>query len=572
MPKYHRVLVRYRLPTSDQWSDLHWCDIERTESNEMRVRVACAVQGARMPRDDEFEDLAPESAKKLLVIDCSGPEETSGGWPLRARTSSDFESYCLVFTANAMFRIAFQSQTKLFMQQGQSWVEGNRFNLDNLIRLQHCFTPEEIAADKRLQMRTQSAADNYDLLKYDAELINDLKRQYLESPINHVIHREEVADTVQTAVVDQSHDQTNQDWLTTERRKPVVIDMDSFSSAFEWGDRTLLHHVVCIALSSVKSCSNSPDEYQMALRALLGNAKIPANCSLELITEVQVFRDSMLCNSMDLNTIFAHEVSSHPSLASVCQYVSECVFLELKNQDPSLEGSSSDMFITPCPVSYLEVQLGRRNQQSEVLVGGGLFTDHDAAIAAQLQMEELGGGGLQGARLNSVPSNFSSAVSGFVDGGNSQSDIWGSRLQQRDSTDNDATYAASLQLQEDQDEGLNLPANQHFMPQHGCNVSGGAGARSNPSGSNRVPFYPRQHGRYGFWGHIPSAAPQFNRLLLCCMGAGRCTLGVYLAFSSFFTGAAIIAGGLLCLLAASLAANRNPAPVYGAPSVGFGGF
>ena len=566
MPKYHRVLVRYRLPTSDQWSDLHWCDIERTESNEMRVRVASAVQGARMPRDDEFEDLAPESAKKLLVIDCSGPEETSGGWPLRGRTSSDFESYCLVFTANAMFRIVFQSQTKLFMQQGQSWVEGNRFSLDNLISLKHCFTQEEIAADKRLQMRTQSAADNYDLLKYDAELINDLKRQYLVSPINHVIHREEVPDTVQTAVVDQSHDQTNQLWLT-DCRKSVAIDMAAVSSALERAERMLIHDTVCRELSLVKSCTDSREQYQVALRALLIKATITANFSMELAETIRRFRDVMLRDSMDLNTIFARDESSHPSLASVCQYVSECVFLELKNQDPSLEGSTSDMFITPCPVSYLEVQLGRRNQQSEVLVGGGLFTDDEAAIAAQLQMDELGGGGLQGARLNSVPSNFSSAVSGFVDGGNSQSDIWGSRLQQRDPTDNDATYAASLQLQEDQDEGLNLPANQHFMPQHGCNVSGGAGARS-----NRVPFYPRQHGRYGFWGHIPSAAPQFNRLLLCCMGAGLCTLGVYLAFSSFFTGAAIIAGGLLCLLAATLAANRNPAPVYGARTVGFGGF
>ncbi|NDH67441.1 MAG: hypothetical protein EBY22_05945 [Gammaproteobacteria bacterium] len=432
MPKYHRVLVRYRLPTSEQWSDLHWCDIERTESNEMRVRVASAVQGAHMPGDDKFEDLAPESAKKLLVIDCSGPEETSGGWPLRARTSSDFESYCLVFTANAMFRIVFQSQTKLFMQQGQCWVQGNRFNLDNLIRLQHCFTPEEIAADKRLQMRTKSTADNY--------------------AINHVIHLEEGADTFQRSGVGQSHNQTNQDWLTTERRQNVAIDMASVSSALKSEDRILLHDTVCTALSSVKSLSNSPDEYQMALHALLGKAKNLADCSYELKAEVQSFRDRMLCDSVDLNKIFAPEVSSHrhPSLASVCQYVSECVFLELKNQYPNDRNLTSEMFVRPSPPSYLEIHLGRPNQQSVRLVGSDLL-------------------------------------------------------------------------------------------------------------------HPRQHGRYGlfgfFCGYIPSAAPQVNRLLLRWMGAGLCALGVYLAFSSFFTGAAIIAGGLLCLLASTLNSNRNPAPV-----------
>ncbi len=473
MPKYHRVLVRYRLPTSEQWSDLHWCDIERTESNEMRVRVASAVQGAHMPGDDKFEDLAPESAKKLLVIDCSGPEETSGGWPLRARTSSDFKSYCVVFTANSMFRIDFKPQTKLFMQQGQCWLEGNCFNLGNLISLQRCFTLEEIAADQRLQMRTKSTADNYELLEYDAKLIGDLKRQYLESSINHVIHHEEVADTCQTAVVDQSRNQTNQDWLTIERRQNVAIDMASVSSALKLEDRILLHDTVCTALSSVKSLSNSPDEYQMALHAVLGKAKssYEADCSFDLKAEVQSFRDRMLCDSVDLNKIFAPEVSSHshPSLASVCQYVSECVFLELKNQDPSLEGSTSDMFITPCPVSYLEVQLGRRNQQFDVLVGAVDFPIVDDAIyALQLQMDELNGRG-QGGRLNRVPVNSSHAVSGFAGGGNP----WVSGQQRGDSSESDD----GDELQEGQVGRLNSVSIN--MPQQRCDGSGGAGARSN---------------------------------------------------------------------------------------------
>jgi len=207
-------------------------------------------------------------------------------------------------------------------------------------------------------------------------------------------------------------------------------------------------------LSSVKSLSNSPDEYQMALHALLGKAKIPADCSYALKTEVQLFRDRMLCNSVDLNAIFAHEVSSHPSLASVCQYVSECVFLELKNQNPNDRNLTSEMLVSPSPLSYRQIHLGRPNQQFVRLV------------------------------------EFSST-----------SDL----------------------------------------------------------------LHPRQHGRYGlfrfFCGYIPSAAPQVNRLLLRWMGAGLCALGVYLAFSSFFTGAAIIAGGLLCLLASTLNSNRNPAPV-----------
>jgi len=204
------------------------------------------------------------------------------------------------------------------------------------------------------------------------------------------------------------------------------------------------------------------------------------------------------------------------------------------------------MFITPCPVSYLEVQLGRRNQQFDVLVGPVDFPIVDDAIyALQLQMDELNGRG-QGGRLNRVPVNSSHAVSGFAGGGNP----WVSGQQRGDSSESDD----GDELQEGQGGRLNSVSIN--MPQQRCDGSGGAGARS-----NRVSFYPRQHGRHGFWRHIPSAAPQFNRLLLCCMGAGLCTLGVYLAFSSFFTGAAIIAGGLLCLLASTLNSNHNPAPV-----------
>ncbi len=516
MPKYHRVLVRYRLPTSDQWSGLHWCDIERTESNEMRVRVASAVQGERMPKDDEFEDLAPEHAKKLLVIDFSGPDETPGGWALRARPSSEFESYCLVFTPNAMFRIDFQPQARLFMQQGQCWRDGKHFDPGNRIGLQNCFTREEIDADKRLAMRTHSHADNYAFLAYSPELIFDLKRQYLESAITAVPQHEEVLHKVQTAVVDPSHDQTNQYWLTTARRENVRIDMASVDSALESNDRMLLHNTVCRELTGVKNNCNSREEYQLALYTLLSKDEISTDFSEDLVTAIRLFRDMMLRSSMDLNRIFAQEGSTKPSLATVCQYVLECVFQELKNQDSSLVEQSSDDYITRSrPDTYLNIYLGGSNEPSEVWQGrqSGISTDNDAIYAGFLQLREL-----RQAQLNSTSSNSPVVVA-----------------------------ARGVRTGQESEQG---------------------GRQSNSLRPDSAHLHPRLHSMSLFRsarGQMPSEAPQVNRLLLRFIGAALCCWGFSLAFSSFFTGAAILAGGILCLLASTstLNSNRNLAPASG---------
>ncbi|MBP6918423.1 MAG: hypothetical protein KBB94_05870 [Legionellaceae bacterium] len=524
MPKYHRVLVRYRLPTSDQWSGLHWCDIERTESNEMRVRVASAVQGERMPRDDKFEDLAPEHAKKLLVIDFPGPDETPGGCPLRVR-SSELESYCLVFTANAMFRIDFRKPLNICLPHGQRWVEGRLFNPQNTISLSSCFTEAEIAHDKRLGMRI--SADNYDLLVYPSELILDLERQYRASDITAVPQHEEVPHKVQTAVVDPSHDQTNRYWLTTERREKVAIDMASVESALESNDRMLLHDTVCRELTGVKNNCNSPEEYQLALYTLLSKDEISTDFSEDLMGAIRLFRNTMLRSSMDLNRIFAQEGSTKPSLATVCQYVFACVFQELKNQDSSLVSQSSDDYITRSrPDAYLNIYLGSSNEPSEVWQGrqSGISTANDARYAAFLQLGEL-----QQAqnhdRLNSAYSN-SPVVVGARD--------------------------VSVGLESEQ-----------------------GGRQSNSLSPNLAHLHPRLHSMSLFRstrGQMPSEAPQVNRLLLRFIGAALCGLGFSLAFSSFFTGAAILAGGILCLLASNLPTNHNPAANYVAPSGGFGGY
>ena len=531
MPK-HRVLVRYRLPMSDelrllpisnQWSDLQWCDIEQTESNELRIRVASAVQGARMPRDDAFEDLAPELAKKLLVIDCSEPEGApeSRDWPLRAGQADEFESYCLVSAANDMFRINFRKPSNLCLPQGHRWVAGRLFNPLSTISLQRCFTDTEIAHDKRLGMR--SSADNYDLLVYPRELILDLKRQYRESAITPVLQHEEVPHKVQTAVVDPSHDQTNQYWLTTERREKVAIDRDSVLSALLDEDRILLHSTVCRELTGVKNNCNSPEEYQLALYTLLSKDEISTDFSEDLMAAIRLFRNTMLRSSMDLNRIFAQEGSTKPSLATVCQYVFECVFQELKNQDSSLVSQSSDDYITRSrPDAYLNIYLGSSNEPSEVWQGrhSSTSTANDARYAAFLQVEEL-----QQAQLNSASSNSPLVV--------------GAR---------------------DVSEGLE---------------SEQGGRQSNSLRPNLAHLHPRLHSMSLFRstrGQMPSEAPQVNRLLLRFIGAALCGLGFSLAFSSFFTGAAILAGGILCLLASNLPTNHNPAANYVAPSGGFGGY
>ena len=120
MPRHNRILVRYRLPESnDQWSELQWCDIEKNaEDGSIQVRVAPA-RGAVMPEDRAFTVLPPEDAKKLLVWDVSSDENA--------------RAYCLVIQANALYRFDFDSRTDLLIA-GKYWsLEKNDFDKDIFI-------------------------------------------------------------------------------------------------------------------------------------------------------------------------------------------------------------------------------------------------------------------------------------------------------------------------------------------------------------------------------------------------------------------------------------------------------
>ncbi|MCX7091111.1 MAG: hypothetical protein NTU48_06650 [Legionellales bacterium] len=181
MPRHNRILVRYRLPESnDQWSELQWCDIEKNaEDGSIQVRVAPA-RGAVMPEDRAFTVLPPEDAKKLLVWDVSSDENA--------------RAYCLVIQANALYRFDFDSRTDLLIA-GKYWsLEKNDFDKDQpSLPIMTTFKDESIA-DTRLAMRTRDSY-NYKQLTEKAEELSALKSQHtawLQKLIQDR-HREEVA-------------------------------------------------------------------------------------------------------------------------------------------------------------------------------------------------------------------------------------------------------------------------------------------------------------------------------------------------------------------------------------------
>lgn len=494
MPQYHRVLVRYRLDHSDQWSPLYWCDIDRADS-EVQVKVAKADPNAAMPPEDIFILLSPESAKKLLVLDYSGLdlESTQSMWPLRVGSHNECHAtYCLVTKDNEMFRVDFQPISHLFNQQGgQRWISETAFDRQNLLRLQNFFTDEEIAADPRLRMRSNDPADNYDLLTtYSAEEIERYQQQYRawQTLRSRVIALENVVS--RTPEVGARHSETNpdQNWRS-QRRNPVDIAMEAVPSGLENSDRNIVHNYACRELTQIKTATSTQEEYQRVLYTLVTNSPIPVEFSEDLISTIGLFRNIMLRDSDDLNDLFSQEGSSRPSLYLVYQYVLELVFLELQTQDFSLVDVRSDQYVAACPDSYLRLYLGRSNPRQEVLCAFVVSEEDDARLARRLDEEQ---------RRAAVP-----PLIARYDGRN------------------------------------NL-----FRP------------------SNRSSGYA-----------APDLSSGIYSLLYRVMGTGLCAWGVCVAWSSFFTGVAIIVGGLCCLLAAVAFSNHNMrARDYMPPAGAFGGY
>lgn len=493
MPQYHRVLVRYRLDHSDQWSSLNWCDIELNDS-EIRVKVAEAALNA-MPAEHEFIWLPLESAKKLLVLDCSGRQLASSQstWPLQVGSyNSDHATYCLVTKDKKLFRVPFQPITHLFNQQGGlRWIAETAFDSQHVLRLLQCFTPEEIKADPRLRMRSNNPADNYDLLAmYSAEEIETYQQQYRtwQAQRHSVIELEDGV-SIDSEVASR-HPEINQDqnWLLSQRRNPGDIAMKAVPSGLENSDRYIFHYFVCHELTEIKRTTNTQEEYQRVLYTLVSNATIPPEFSEDLISKIKLFRNIMLRDSDDLNKLFAQEGSSRPSLYLVYQYVLELVFLELQTQDCSLVNASSDQYVAACPDSYLQVYLGRSNPRQDVLFASEASVEYDARLARRLDEEQR------------------RAVHPFL------------------------------------------------MPRY----------------SGRYNLF-RASNRLGSVTSNPSSG--IYSLLFGIMGASLCTLGAYVALSSFFTGVAIIAAGLFCLLAAvALSNNHIPARDYVPPADAFWGY
>jgi hypothetical protein len=108
MSRHQRILVSYPLEGSNDWSTLHWCDIESDKIGQLHVRVAEATAGGVMPEDDLFMELSENARKKLRVIDY-----TDGLNPI----------YCLAINANGkLYRFDFQKRHDILMQNGREWI------------------------------------------------------------------------------------------------------------------------------------------------------------------------------------------------------------------------------------------------------------------------------------------------------------------------------------------------------------------------------------------------------------------------------------------------------------------
>lgn len=357
MPRYHRIVVKYRLTESDQWSAPRWCDIEQNPEDN-RIQVRTAPVGTVMPSDDDFELLSSEQAKKLLVVDC---EEESNN------------KYCLVLIDQAMYRFNFSHN--YFVLNGSYWsFATNDYAKDRpALPLKYAFN-SEIAGDARLAMRTKDEYNHQQLSDVFA-LFDSLKQQYadwqkqLTSPTKQ-----------QNPIIN---------WQDITRCEPVNINMEGIDSNLDFLERIPLYDHILNALAAIKRETLDQDEYQKALYAVIDRSNpLPPDENVQ--RAIQSVRDSWLRNSLDLENIFSQEGSTHPTLHDVYHFVLDCAFLELQVYDSELSGAQSSYYKEDCPRSYLEIQLGRNNQAGEVLLGDEIIADpdDDAALALDLQIHE----------------------------------------------------------------------------------------------------------------------------------------------------------------------------------------
>lgn len=178
MPRLDRILVRYRLPQSDQWSDLRWCEIEKNAiDGGIQVRVAPAT-GRVMPADSAFEPLTLDEARKLLVWDI-----TESGAPT---------AYCFVLKENNLYRFSFDMASKCFAGYGQCWsLETHDPDASQAsIKLLSAFNTTEIDDDSRLAMRTRDSY-NYKQLTEVAENLAALRSQYSDWQQKVILERQQ---------------------------------------------------------------------------------------------------------------------------------------------------------------------------------------------------------------------------------------------------------------------------------------------------------------------------------------------------------------------------------------------
>ena len=521
MAKYPRILVRYRLPNSDQWSDLHWCDIQRTgegDATNIEVRIAQATREGVMPADNQFTLLDSESAKKLLVVDIT--ETARNPRIVLADTKGADLLYCLTIVNNMMYRFVFHPQSRLFTSSGTSWKDAGSFNLGICLPLGGVFTGEDIAADARLVMRTDKT-EHYNLLQYSSPLLSDFTNQlsawYLEQTTiqqQGILAEEQLRQRARESGEQQMRAREAEaaelrQWHT----QPVDIDASFVNSSIDDLDRLILHAPICEALFHIKSLTNNPAHYQEILFHLVSQTPISDSSSADLKDEIISFQTRFLRNSYDLNELFQSSESRHPTLATVHHYVLDVVLLELQNYDESYYAEDSQPFKAVCPRSYTEIQLGVTQRTRLIDVDGPVDFNADARLAAQLQMQ--------------------------------------------DANEGDDMLAIALQLRNQ------VRARRGLPPLDGIN------SQSTPIETPARRNFPRDMSRYnarlGLFAHLCGIQPPFRlelndqtrRLVMLILGGTLCVVGTCIAFYALAAGLSLIAGGIGCLVAATLLTPRS---------------
>ncbi len=301
MSKYPRMLVRFRSENHDGWSDLNWCDIKK-EYGSFVVKVAAAKAAGYMPAEAAFKELKPELAKKLLVIDFDDTRSIMKG------------KYCLVNHSNELYRIEFNPvEPHLFAPSGGiGWKKNDEFDSQIRLSLNDCFTASEIQSDKRLNMRTDSADQNYNQLVYSKETHQDLNQQFMNW----------------------------QDWKT-KRKVDVFVPIDGVTGEEQLNQNSWnnFHVALCGKLSTIKFYTETQQEYSQVLQTLISRTVELKNYSSELNNEIHRLREEFLNNSPTMRDLFIDQDAqitqtiSPDLLYAARTHFLELIFVELKNHD-----------------------------------------------------------------------------------------------------------------------------------------------------------------------------------------------------------------------------------------------